>query len=125
MQDERFDRIKAAYAEIEEAFRNKALDTLAKYIAPGWTGVAGEHTVTRDELLDNVRGQFETLDDISWPRTITLVSAGPDRIVVNAAGTYRAIQRENGEPFELYLANEDTWTHGPNGWQNSGSRSLE
>ena len=125
MADERIRKVEAAYAEIDEAFRNKDLDAVARHTAPDWSGTTGEKTVTRDQLLENVRMQFETLENISWNRTVNLVSADDDRIVAKATGVFRAVKRANGDPVELNLANEDTWRRGPTGWQVSHSVALE
>lgn len=124
MDDGRLGELQGIYAEIEEAFRTKDLDVVAKYIAPNWVGMMGDEPVDRVQLLRNVKGQFETLDDISWPRTIAVIRSDATRIKVKAEGVYRATQRESGEPFEIALTNEDTWILGPEGWRNFASKSL-
>lgn len=117
--------IETKYAEIDEAFRSKDLDTVARHIAPNWVGTAGGKTVTRDQLMENVWHQFETLDNISWHREIELVGAEGELVTVRAVGVFRATKRESGEPLELNLANDDTWTNGPGGWQVTRSVGVE
>jgi hypothetical protein len=125
MHEELLETIEDRYQEIEKAFHDKDLEAVASHIAPGWTGEAKGERVTREQLLGNVRNQFETLDDISWPRTITLISATDTEAVVKAVGDYCATKADTGEPFEMHLANQDTWTLGPGGWQVSGSLALD
>jgi ketosteroid isomerase-like protein len=125
MADNKLKEIEAAYAELDKAFRNKDLDTVARYTASDWKGTASGKAITREQLTEHVRSQFETLDNISWPRTVSLLADADEKVVIRAAGTYTAVKRENGEPIELELSNDDTWTRGPKGWQITRSVSVE
>ena len=122
--EDQLEELRAIYSEIETAFRTKDLDGVAKYISTSFTGAHGEHTVTRDDLLENVRTQFQDYDDISWPRRIGDAHTEGDKITVRAEGTYRAIKAENQEPIKMELANHDTWQDGPEGWQCVHSTGL-
>ena len=119
------EELKEIYSEIEVAFRNKDLNGIAKYISPEFTGAHGTHTFTRDQLLENVRSQFQDFDDISWPRRIGDVHTDGDKVTVRAEGTYRAVRSDTREPVQMELANHDTWRKGPDGWQNIHSTGLE
>ena len=113
------------YDEIAEAFRHKDLEAIAKYISSDWTGAHGENKVTRDQLLENVASQFKDFNDISWPRTLSNPRFDGDNVTVRAAGTYRAMKADSGEPFEMELANDDSWRKGQDGWQSVFSTGLE
>jgi len=117
--------IEARYRDIDKAFRHKDLDTVAKHIAPNWTGTDAGKPVTRQDLLDNVKRMFDTLSDITWPRTVKPVSVDEHKVVVIAEGDYRAKKTESGEPVEMHLSNKDTWTDQGGEWKVSASLGLE
>ncbi|CAN5369804.1 hypothetical protein BH11ARM1_BH11ARM1_08300 [soil metagenome] len=113
------------YDEIGRAFAAKDLDGLSKFIDQSWTGEMGSDTVSREQLLENISGQFARLRDIYWPRTLSYERVEGDQVTVRAIGVYRAFELKDGEQVEMKLANDDTWVNGPDGWRNVHSVSIE
>lgn len=123
--ENQLDELRAIYEDVNQAFQNKDLDGITKYISPDWTGEFGGGAVTRDPLVENVRNQLQNFDEISWPRTISHPRTDGNKLTVRAEGPYKAVKADSREPIQMDLANEDTWQKGPNGWQNIYSKALE
>jgi len=123
--EDSINELSAIYAEIADAFRNKDLDGITKYISPDWKGFHGDSIATRDQLLDNLNSQFQEFNEISWPRTIGNARVDGETVTVRAEGHYHAVKAVTGEPFDMDIANDDTWANGPDGWQNISSTGPE
>ncbi len=115
----------AARQWIERLANKKPHEVNTKYVSPAWTGEFGGSAVTRDQLVENVRNQLQTFDEITWPRTISNPRTDGDKLTVRAEGPYQAVKQDTREPVQMQLANDDTWQKGPNGWLNIYSKALE
>src|SRR5687768_14607102 len=104
------------YLEIEEAFKNKNLETISKFTAPEWTGWAPDgSTVTREQLMQNVQKMFDTVDILSWSRKVTDVKEESGHYDVTAGEVLKTKNKE-GEIEDKNLVNVDTWFRSPEGW---------
>lgn len=113
------------YGEIGRAFQNQDLEAVAAFISPDFKAVFEDgQTVNYEELLENIRMQFHDLSNIAWPREITSLRQGVERVFVVAEGTYNATN-SSGELVSWLLRNEDEWALIDGSWQVVGSKSLD
>jgi hypothetical protein len=113
------------YSEIEQAFKNKDLETISRFTAPEWTGWAPDgSTVTREQLMQNVQKMFDTVDILSWSRKVTNVEEDGGHYDVTAGDVLRT-KNKAGEIEEKNLNNVDTWFQSPEGWVIVRSRPAE
>jgi hypothetical protein len=125
MDNSRKTELEGVYRLLDMAFQKKNLEGIASYVAQEWTGRANDQSVSRDQLIENVRGQFERFNDIRWERTIEPLREDNGEFTVRASGIYRAVEADSGKTVEMMLVNDDTWAKRAGGWQIVRSISVE
>jgi hypothetical protein len=113
------------YNQLNEAFKSKDIAVISRFTAPEWIGSAPDgSSVTREQLMDNVRKMFASLDVLSWDRKVTKVKESNGHFDVTA-GCPLKTKNKTGEIEEQPINNVDTWFEAPDGWVIVRSRPAE
>jgi ketosteroid isomerase-like protein len=115
--------LEQVYVDASQAFIDKDLGKIEGFTAEDFTADDGKAKKNREQFLEGIRNQFETMDVVSWDRSIISVKHQGDLVLVVNEGDFVA-KKQDGSEVRMSMVNEDAWEKQNGKWMIKWARSI-